>query len=102
MTANLVTLAMPDWTKSAEYREKNFAREALTVNPAKACQPLGAVFVTAGFERAMTTLIVRAAVDTGALVASVRSAVAEVDPEQPPGAVRPMEALIAESVARGG
>ncbi len=43
-----------DWTKSPEYREKNFAREALTVNPAKACQPLGAVFVTAGFERAMS------------------------------------------------
>ena len=33
-----------DWTKSWEYREQNFAREALTVNPAKACQPLGAVF----------------------------------------------------------
>ena len=33
-----------EWTKTPEYREKNFAREALTVNPAKACQPLGAVF----------------------------------------------------------
>ena len=39
-----------DWTKGWEYREKNFAREALTVNPAKACQPLGAVFVAVGFE----------------------------------------------------
>lgn len=39
-----------EWTKSWEYREKNFAREALTVNPAKACQPLGAVFVAVGFE----------------------------------------------------
>ena len=39
-----------DWTKSWEYREKNFQRESLTVNPAKACQPLGAVFVAAGFE----------------------------------------------------
>jgi nitrogenase molybdenum-iron protein beta chain len=39
-----------EWTKTAEYREKNFAREALTVNPAKACQPLGAVFVAVGFE----------------------------------------------------
>ena len=39
-----------DWTKSWEYREKNFGREALTVNPAKACQPLGAVFVAVGFE----------------------------------------------------
>src|SRR3974377_813308 len=38
------------WTKSWEYREKNFAREALTVNPAKACQPLGAVFAAVGFE----------------------------------------------------
>jgi len=33
-----------EWTKTEEYKEKNFAREALTVNPAKACQPLGAVF----------------------------------------------------------
>ena len=39
-----------DWTKSWDYREKNLAREALTVNPAKACQPLGAVFCAAGFE----------------------------------------------------
>jgi nitrogenase molybdenum-iron protein beta chain len=39
-----------DWTKSTEYREKNFAREALTINPAKACQPLGAVFASLGFE----------------------------------------------------
>ena len=42
-----------EWTKSAEYREKNFAREALTVNPAKACQPLGAVFAALGFERTL-------------------------------------------------
>src|SRR5215471_21371577 len=39
-----------EWTKTREYKEKNFAREALTVNPAKACQPLGAVFVAVGFE----------------------------------------------------
>ncbi|MDA9489180.1 nitrogenase molybdenum-iron protein subunit beta [Bradyrhizobium sp. CCBAU 11361] len=39
-----------EWTKTAEYREKNFAREALAVNPAKACQPLGAVFASVGFE----------------------------------------------------
>lgn len=39
-----------EWTKSWEYREKNFAREALTINPAKACQPLGSLFVAAGFE----------------------------------------------------
>ncbi|MEM8836642.1 MAG: nitrogenase molybdenum-iron protein subunit beta [Pseudomonadota bacterium] len=42
-----------DWTKSWEYREKNLAREALTVNPAKACQPLGAVFASQGYERTM-------------------------------------------------
>ena len=39
-----------DWTKTQEYRELNFAREALVVNPAKACQPLGAVFAAVGFE----------------------------------------------------
>ena len=43
-----------DWTKSWEYREKNLARTALTVNPAKACQPLGAVFVAAGYEQTMS------------------------------------------------
>ncbi len=31
------------WTTTKEYQELNFNREALTVNPAKACQPLGAV-----------------------------------------------------------
>ena len=40
-----------EWAKTPEYREKNFAREALTVNPAKACQPLGAVFAAVGFEQ---------------------------------------------------
>jgi nitrogenase molybdenum-iron protein beta chain len=39
-----------EYAKTAEYKEKNFAREALTVNPAKACQPLGAVFAANGFE----------------------------------------------------
>ena len=38
------------YTKSWEYREINFKREALTVNPAKACQPLGAVLCASGFE----------------------------------------------------
>lgn len=41
------------WTKTWEYREKNFAREALTVNPAKACQPLGAVLASLGFAGTM-------------------------------------------------
>ena len=43
-----------NWTKSPEYKEKNFAREALTVNPAKACQPLGAVFAAAGFHKTLS------------------------------------------------
>ena len=42
-----------EWTKTLEYQDKNFAREALTINPAKACQPLGAVFVAAGFEKTL-------------------------------------------------
>ncbi len=42
-----------DWTKTADYCEKNFARDALTVNPAKACQPLGAVFVANGFAKTL-------------------------------------------------
>ena len=42
-----------EWTKSWDYREKNLAREAITVNPAKACQPLGAVMVGLGFENTM-------------------------------------------------
>ncbi len=43
-----------DWTKSWDYREKNLARGSLVVNPAKACQPLGAVFAAAGFEKTMS------------------------------------------------
>jgi len=42
-----------EWTKSWEYREKNLARKGITVNPAKACQPLGAVMVALGFENTM-------------------------------------------------
>ena len=42
-----------EWTKTEEYRDANFAREALTVNPAKACQPLGAVFAAVGFEKTL-------------------------------------------------
>ncbi|HEY6795283.1 MAG TPA: nitrogenase molybdenum-iron protein subunit beta [Kineosporiaceae bacterium] len=38
-----------EWTRGWEYREKNFARESLVVNPAKACQPLGAVLAALGF-----------------------------------------------------
>ncbi len=42
--------AQVEYSKGWEYREKNLAREALVINPAKACQPLGAVFAAAGFE----------------------------------------------------
>src|SRR5689334_788052 len=48
------TAKVAEWTKSWEYREKNLAREALTVNPVKACQPLGAVFAAAGFEKTLS------------------------------------------------
>lgn len=41
------------WTTTTEYQELNFQREALTVNPAKACQPLGAVLCALGFEKTM-------------------------------------------------
>jgi len=43
-----------EWTKSEDYKEKNFKREGLTVNPAKACQPLGAVFVANGFHKTLS------------------------------------------------
>ena len=39
-----------DWINTEEYKEKNFAREALVVNPAHACQPLGAQMVATAFE----------------------------------------------------
>ncbi|NOY64812.1 MAG: nitrogenase molybdenum-iron protein subunit beta [Nitrospirae bacterium] len=42
-----------EWTKTEEYMEKNFARKALVVNPAKACQPLGAVLCALGFEKTL-------------------------------------------------
>ena len=38
------------WINSQEYKEKNFARQALVINPAHACQPLGAQLVAHGFE----------------------------------------------------
>ncbi|NOT10322.1 MAG: nitrogenase molybdenum-iron protein subunit beta [Methylococcaceae bacterium] len=41
------------WTTTKEYQDINFNREALTVNPAKACQPLGAVLCALGFEKTM-------------------------------------------------
>ena len=41
------------WSTTLEYQELNFKREALTVNPAKACQPLGAVLCALGFEKTL-------------------------------------------------
>jgi nitrogenase molybdenum-iron protein beta chain len=37
------------WIDTAEYREKNFARQALVIIPAHACQPLGAELCAHGF-----------------------------------------------------
>ncbi len=39
-----------NWINTEEYKELNFAREALVINPAHACQPLGAQMVAHGFE----------------------------------------------------
>lgn len=41
------------WTTTEEYKDLNFKREAVTINPAKACQPLGAVLCALGFEKTM-------------------------------------------------
>ncbi|MBK1733363.1 nitrogenase molybdenum-iron protein subunit beta [Thiococcus pfennigii] len=41
------------WTTTKEYQDLNFQREALTINPAKACQPLGAVLCALGFEKTL-------------------------------------------------
>ena len=42
-----------EWTKTEEYRELNFRRKNIKINPAKACQPLGAIFCSSGFEGTM-------------------------------------------------
>jgi len=42
-----------NWINSEEYKEKNFERTALVVNPAHACQPLGAQMVASSFEGAL-------------------------------------------------
>jgi nitrogenase molybdenum-iron protein beta chain len=39
-----------EWINSEEYKEKNFARTSLVINPAHACQPLGAELAAHGFE----------------------------------------------------
>jgi len=38
-----------EWINTTEYKELNFARKALVINPTKACQPLGAFFCASGF-----------------------------------------------------
>ena len=42
-----------DWTKTPEYKELNFQRQHIKINPAKACQPLGAVYCASGFAGSM-------------------------------------------------
>lgn len=42
-----------EWTKTEEYKELNFKRQNILINPHKACQPLGAVFCASGFECTM-------------------------------------------------
>ena len=42
-----------EWINTEEYKEKNFERTSLVVNPAHACQPLGAQMVATGFEGAL-------------------------------------------------
>ena len=42
-----------NWTTSKEYQVINFQREALTINPAKACQPLGSALCGLGFKKTM-------------------------------------------------
>lgn len=44
------TKVTKEWLNSMEYRELNFAREKLVINPAKACQPLGALLCSLGIE----------------------------------------------------
>ena len=41
------------WINTDEYKLKNFGRQALVVNPAHACQPLGAQLAAHGFEETL-------------------------------------------------
>jgi nitrogenase molybdenum-iron protein beta chain len=41
------------WTTTQEYQDINFKRTALTINPAKVCQPLGGALCGMGFEKTM-------------------------------------------------
>ncbi|MFQ3574784.1 MAG: nitrogenase molybdenum-iron protein subunit beta, partial [Thermodesulfovibrionales bacterium] len=42
-----------EWTKTEEYKDLNFKREHIKINPHKACQPLGAIFCASGFEETL-------------------------------------------------
>ena len=42
-----------EWTTTKEYQDLNFARTSLVINPAKACQPLGAVLCALGFHKTL-------------------------------------------------
>ncbi len=42
-----------EWIDTEEYREKNFARQGLVINPAHGCQPLGAQLAAYGFEETL-------------------------------------------------
>lgn len=44
------TQSVLDWMATEEYKEKNFAREALVINAHKACQPYGAMLCALGIE----------------------------------------------------
>ncbi|WP_334076732.1 nitrogenase molybdenum-iron protein subunit beta [Paenibacillus sanfengchensis] len=44
------------YSRTDAYKDKNFARNSLVVNPAKACQPLGAVMAALGFEKTLPFL----------------------------------------------
>ncbi|MDI6746468.1 MAG: nitrogenase molybdenum-iron protein subunit beta [Rhodocyclaceae bacterium] len=42
-----------NWTTTQEYQDLNFKREALTINPAKQCQPLGSALCSLGFHKTL-------------------------------------------------
>lgn len=47
------TKATTAWLNTEEYKELNFAREKLVINPAKACQPLGALLCALGIQNCL-------------------------------------------------
>ncbi len=53
MSNQMTKEQVQDWINSEEYKELNFKREALVINPTKACQPMGAIFAAAGFEETL-------------------------------------------------